>query len=85
MLGVYSLYDSKAEYFAAPQIIKSKGEAIRAFSDVANDATTMIGKHPGDYSMFHVGNFDEQSGSLIPLDVIVSLGVAIEFISASSG
>jgi len=34
--------------------------------DLANDANTMVGRHPADFSLFCVGQFDDASGQLLP-------------------
>lgn len=76
---VFSVYDSKAEMFNQPMFFKAKPEALRAFSDEANRAESAIAKHPDDYTLFLVGEFDIESGLLIPEKTPQSFGLGREF------
>jgi hypothetical protein len=77
-MTVFAIYDSKAEYYKNPFMMRSKGEAIRGFADVANDESTEIGKHPEDFILFKIAVFDTDKAEYIntPHE---SLGVAIEY------
>lgn len=66
-LHAYSIYDRKALVYNAPFFSVSDGSAVRSFSDLANDLQTTVGRHPGDYVLFRVGDFDDQSGKLLPI------------------
>lgn len=55
----FSVFDSKAAVFGTPFFMSREAAAIRAFSDLANDPNTMVGKHPSDFSLFHIGDFDD--------------------------
>lgn len=61
-----SVFDAKAEAFMQPVFVQAKGQAIRSFSDAINDASTNFGKHPEDYTLFVVGEWDELDGTLYP-------------------
>lgn len=83
LLKVFSVYDSKSETYGRPFCAKTKGEAIRDFTDVANNKDNNIGKYPTDFALFHLGDFDDNSGVVTPLSVPVSLGLAQEFVHGS--
>lgn len=76
---VFAVFDSKGKYFKSPFMMRSKGEAIRAFSDIANDKEHEICKHASDFTLFHLGSFDFETGKYTNEITPVSLGVAIEF------
>lgn len=76
---VFAVYDSKAKYFRNPFIMRTKGEAIRAFTDIANDEKSEINKHAEDFTLFHLGSFDEEKGIYENLTSPNSLGIAVEF------
>jgi len=76
---VFSIYDSKGEFYTRPFVMQSKGQAVRAFVDLANDDTTDIGKHPEDYTLFCIAYFDELKGKYENTPTPESMGVAIEF------
>lgn len=61
---VYSVYDVKAMVYGKPFYCKNDGEALRLFGDVSRDKETMIGKHPSDFQLFHLGDFDDVTGSI---------------------
>ena len=56
---IFSVFDSKAELYLTPFFMKTKGEAVRGFEDVANDKNSAIGRHPEDYTLFELGEYDD--------------------------
>jgi len=77
-LLAFSVYDAKAEAYLRPFFAESKGLAVRSFADAVNDPQSGMFKHPADYTLFLVGEFDQRSGELrgvLPL----SLGNALTF------
>lgn len=62
--NAYSIRDVKADVFHAPFFMPTDGAAVRAFADVANDTGTQIGRHPADFTLFHIGSFDDATGYL---------------------
>lgn len=85
MHKLYSVFDSKAEYFSAPFTMKSKGEAIRAFAATANGQDgqkTQISQNPEDFTLFELGEWNEAIGVITLHKTAVSIGKAIEFIKS---
>lgn len=78
-LKVFTVYDSKAEAYLQPFFMRSMGEALRGFQEVCNDPQSNLCKYPGDFTLFEIGSYDEESGRLESLKAFVSLGTAIEF------
>lgn len=64
MTKVFALFDSKAAVFSTPFFMQNEGTALRSFMDFVNDPQTMVNKHPEDFSLFLVGEFDDASGFL---------------------
>lgn len=62
---MFSVYDSKAAVFSVPFFMPSIGLAIRSFTDLSNDPGTMVFKHPEDFSLFVVGEFDDEKGTAV--------------------
>lgn len=80
MKKIYGIYDSKSKFYPFPPLyLRNRGEAIRMFGDLANDKTIAIGKHPEDYCLFELGEYDEEH-SLFQNTPPESLGVALEFV-----
>lgn len=67
MLAAFSVYDSKANAFLPPFFFPTKAMATRVFADCCNDKEHQFGRHPADYTLFHLGHFDTDSGELIKL------------------
>lgn len=78
---LYSVYDSVAETWGKPFPMKNKGEAIRGFAQAVNDQQTQLNQHPEDYTLFEIGEWDDDSGVVYMHDAKVSCGVAIEYIT----
>ncbi len=57
-LLVFSVYDEKAEFFSNPFFVAATGIATRMIADLANDPSTTISKHPNDFTLYHVGNWN---------------------------
>jgi len=79
---LYSVYDLKAKAFLQPFFSVLDGTAIRAFSTAVNDPSTMLNKHPEDYILFYVGEFDDESGALSaaaqPVQLVMAAAVYSE-------
>jgi len=80
-LKMFSVYDSKTNTYLPPLFIHAKGQAIRMLIEAANDKNHAIGKYPADYTLFEVGEFDDQTCHIDMLKTPESLGVASEFIN----
>lgn len=76
LLGVYAVYDIKAEIYNTPFFMPKSGMALRAFADLANDANTTVGRHPGDFKLVHLGFFSPVTGAFKQLEIPESLGFA---------
>lgn len=62
-LQVVSVRDRASDCFGRPFFTPSIGTAIRSFSDHLNgtDDTEMV-KHPEDFDLYHLAEFDDESG-----------------------
>lgn len=76
---ILAVYDSKAEMFNQPMFFKAKGEGIRAFMDECNRDGSAIEKHPEDYTLFEIGQYNVETGLLVPLSTPVSMGLATDY------
>lgn len=80
LLKAVTVYDSKAQCYFQPFFVNSVGAAIRSFGDEANKSDGPIGKHPGDYQLYEIGNYDDSTGLLTALVPMRLLGTALDFI-----
>lgn len=75
---MFSVYDVKAQAYLQPFFASQKGEAIRSFTDAVNKSDHQFHRHAEDYSLFHVGQFDDNSGLVSPLTAPVPVISALE-------
>ncbi len=47
-----------------PFFLGADAQAVRAFSDICEDAEHPVAQHPDDYSLCRVGGFDDQDGKI---------------------
>lgn len=76
----FTVHDSAAGAFLEPFCAPTIEVAIRMFRQLVNRADHQFGKFPEDYTLFHVGEFDQESGALVGLPTPHSLGVAVTFV-----
>nr|UXQ88131.1 MAG: nonstructural protein [Microvirus sp.] len=62
--NIYSIYDSKAEAYSLPFYMQHEAQAIRTLQDWTNNPETPYSKHPEDYTLFHLGTYDEITGTI---------------------
>jgi len=78
-LNVYSIFDSAAKAYTNPFFMHNDGLAIRAFSDNVNsEQENNISKHPDQFTLFRIGEFDDASGE-IKTDLVKSLGTGLQY------
>ena len=65
-MRAYSIYDKKSGTYSNPMFLVSDGVARRVFMDSLDDPKSVVNKHPADFDLYCVGEFDEVAGSLLP-------------------
>ena len=59
----YAVFDRKAEIYSQPFLEIKDGTAIRAVQDIViNNKDHSFAKHPSDFSLHRLGEFDETTG-----------------------
>lgn len=76
-----AIYDIKAKMYGKPVCANSHGSAVRSFGDAVNDSSTEYHKHPEDYIMFGIGQYDDQTGEFIQ-DKPVELAKALSLVGS---
>lgn len=67
MLG-FSVFDSAVGSYSPPFWVRAGGLAIRDFRLEMANKDSRLSKSPGDYSLFFLGEFDDESGSFSILE-----------------
>lgn len=62
---IFAIFDKKAAAYMAPFYFPQKGQALRAFEDSVNDPQSGFFKHPEDYSLFQLGEYNDTSGEIV--------------------
>lgn len=75
---VFAVLDLKIGTYASPFFMPTVASAKRAFAGAANDPGTMLFKHPDDFALYHLGEFDDESGQLTAC-LPDNLGLAVTF------
>lgn len=72
MKKLFTLYDSKSETYTAPQLHKTKAEALRSFAGAVNAGSQggVIAAHPADFTLFEIGTWDEENCTLTVIDKV---------------
>ena len=60
-----SVVDTKVGAYTGMYLFRTRGEAVRSFSEAVKDQNSPFYKHPGDYVMYIVGTFDDNTGEVV--------------------
>lgn len=61
-LQVYAVLDKAVGAFTRPFFLRTRGEAIRSFTEACQDEKTDFCKHPDDFVLYYNGVFDDNTG-----------------------
>lgn len=56
---LYTVYDAAVKAFLPPFHVRSRGEALRSFTEAVNSADHQFHKWAADYTLFFIGTFDD--------------------------
>jgi len=76
---MYTIKDGPADFFMAPFCVQTRGEAVRMWSDAANDPQSKFAKHPSDYGLFEIGVFDAIACTIELFSERIFLGLASSY------
>lgn len=80
---MFTVYDSKAKAYLPPFYQVMTGQATRIFKNSADDPKHQFGANPEDYTLFHLGEFDDDNAKFEIKKTPESLGTAQEFQTAT--
>nr|UXQ88105.1 MAG: nonstructural protein [Microvirus sp.] len=64
LVNIFTIFDEKARAYLPPFYQPEIAQAHRSFGDAVNDPETAFYKHPSDYTLFHIGSFDNETGKI---------------------
>lgn len=81
---IFGVRDSKALAFLQPFFGVTAGVAIRAFEEAVNDGKSPISKHPEDYVLYELADFDDSTGEVISVVPIKALGCGRDYVKVAN-
>lgn len=60
-LYVLAVHDMALDAYMRPIFVPHRNSGIRAFQDEVNRAGSEMNRHPEDYNLYHLGEWDEQT------------------------
>lgn len=79
MTKMFTVHDHKAAYYSPPFYARTNMEAIRTFAQAVNDPTHDIGRNHSDFTLFELGEFNDQTGEITLLETKAALGNGVDF------
>jgi hypothetical protein len=61
---MYAIFDRCSGVYDRPFPSRADAEALRSFSQIANDSSHPIGQSPEDFTLFNIGTYDDNDGDL---------------------
>ena len=79
-MKIFTVFDAKAEAYLQPFFAMKEGVAMRNFSTAINTPEHQFNKFAEDYTLFYIGDWDEETCEILMLQAPQSLGNAITFL-----
>lgn len=80
MKKIYSVNDNKANYYLPPMVMRNHDEAIRSFKTACEQEGSQFKTHPNDFTFVCVAEWDEDTGTVIPLEKPLILANGGDFV-----
>ncbi len=80
--NIYSIYDTASGIYQKIIQARADGEVMREFQNMCDDESHPVGQHPEDYSIFRLGQFNDQDG-FITNDDNECLSTGLEMVALS--
>lgn len=75
----FAPHDLKLGVFLSPWFTVHAGTALRTWEELVNDGKSVFAKHPSDFRLCEVGEFDDLSGKLIACEP-KQIATALEYL-----
>lgn len=80
LTNIFTVYDNAAARFLEPFHAPTIEYALRQFRQTVNTPDHLFSRFPEDYTLFHVGSMNQETGVLTAFDAPRNLGVGITFL-----
>lgn len=82
---VATIFDHKTRVFLPPFFVSHLEVAKRAFAEVANMPGHMVGQNPGDFTLHHLGSFNDETAEFTLLADPMHLGLGTAYLKPTLG
>ncbi len=84
ILKIFSVFDGKALAYIPPFFLPLTAVAVRTFADLVNDPKHQFSKHAEDYTLFELGEFDDNTGVITPAIAPIVIHNGLHLVQAKS-
>ena len=67
MKSLYVIYDSKMEHYTDPTYFRNDDVALRSLVDLLSEGDSQYARHPEDFALFRIGNYNPDTAQVDPL------------------
>lgn len=78
-IEIFTILDEIALAYIPPFFQATREVAQRSFMIAVNDRDSTFAKSPKDYTLFHIGTFDDENATVEMLPIKVNLGTGLQF------
>lgn len=77
---ICAVRDRQLDAFMRPFAAQSRGQAIRSFTDETNRPDSELNKHPEDYELYQLAEWDDDTGRFTMPEKPISIAIASNLI-----
>lgn len=70
---IVAIFDSKAESYGLPHVVRTAEMGMRNFEAAVRHEGSDFNRFPDDYTLHHLGTFDDETGEITPVQGITCL------------
>lgn len=74
---IFAPFDSKLQVWMTPMFFQHSGQAERLWKDLCNEPNSTLSKYPQDFTLYQIGEYDDETAQL------TSLAAPVQLMSAS--
>lgn len=80
---MFTIYDSKAETYSSIMLQNTTASFMRGFANEVQKPESTYHMYPADFTLFEIGEYDDQTGQVQAYQAKKSLGLALDFLQES--
>jgi len=77
-MHIFTVHDAKVEAYLTPFFARTRGEALRMFQAACQNPEHDFAKHGEDYTLFHLGDYNDEDGSFYTNSTPIPMVKAID-------